>query len=56
MEVGYFLIPEKLNELKNSMKVLASETFSAVSAPIQFAAISAFKDDHSDYLKSQKIF
>ena len=38
------------------MKVLASETFSSVSAPIQFAAISAFKDDHKDYiLKSKKI-
>ena len=38
------------------MKVLASETFSAVSAPIQFAAISAFKDDHNEYiLKSKKI-
>tara|TARA_Y100000741_G_C17927814_1_gene426397 strand:- start:99 stop:569 length:471 start_codon:yes stop_codon:yes gene_type:complete len=40
----------------DSMKVLASETFSAVSAPIQYAAISAFKDDHRDYLmKSKKI-
>ena len=38
------------------MKVLASETFSAVSAPIQFAAISAFNNDHTDYiLKSKKI-
>ncbi len=38
------------------MKILASETFSAVSAPIQFAAVSAFKDDHKDYiLKSKKI-
>ena len=52
--LGYFLIPQKLNELKDSMKVLASETFSAVSAPIQFAAISAFKDDHSDYLSKSK--
>ena len=52
--LGYFLIPEKLNEIKNSMKVLASETFSAVSAPIQFAAISAFEDDHSDYLSKSK--
>ena len=32
------------------MKVLASETFSAVSAPIQYAAISAFKNDHKDYI------
>ena len=48
--LGYFVIPNELNKLKNSMKVLASETFSAVSAPIQFAAISAFKDDHKDYI------
>ena len=54
--LGYFIIPNELNKLKNSMKVLASETFSAVSAPIQFAAISAFRDDHKDYiLKSKKI-
>ena len=54
--LGYFVIPNELNKLKNSIKVLASETFSAVSAPIQFAAISAFKDDHKEYvLKSIKI-
>ena len=54
--LGYFLIPNALNELKNSMKVLASETFSAVSSPIQFAAISAFNNDHTDYIsKSKKI-
>jgi len=54
--LGYFVIPNELNKIKNSMKVLASETFSAVSAPIQFAAISAFKDDHKEYiLKSKNI-
>ncbi len=54
--LGYFIIPNNLNQLKNSMKVLASETFSSVSSPIQYAAISAFKKDHSDYiLKSKKI-
>ena len=54
--LGYFIIPNDLNQLKNSMKVLASETFSSVSSPIQYAAISAFKKDHSDYiLKSKKI-
>ena len=36
------------------MKVLASETFSAVSAPIQFAAISAFNNDHSNYVSNSK--
>ncbi len=54
--LGYFVIPEKLNQLKNSMKVLASETFSAVSAPIQYAAITAFNKAHIDYVsKSKKI-
>jgi len=54
--LGYFVIPNALNKLKNSIKVLASETFSAVSAPIQFAAISAFNNDHTNYiLKSKKI-
>ncbi len=53
--LGYFVIPNKLNQLKNSIKVLASETFSAVSAPIQHAAISAFKIDHKDYIKKSKI-
>jgi len=54
--LGYFVIPNELNNLKNSMNVLASETFSSVSAPIQFAALSAFNEDHKDYiLKSKKI-
>ena len=53
--LGYFIIPEKLNELMNSMKVLASETFSSVSSPIQFAAVSAFKDDHNDYILKSKM-
>ena len=52
--LGYFIIPDELNQLKNSMKVLASETFSAVSAPIQFAAISAFNNDFSNYVSNSK--
>ena len=54
--LGYFIIPNKISNLMNGMKVLASETFSSVSAPIQYAAISAFKNDHSNYvMKSKKI-
>jgi len=52
--LGYFVIPKELENLKNSIKVLASETFSAVSSPIQYAAISAFKNDHSEYIKNSK--
>ena len=54
--LGYFLIPESLNNLKQTIKVLASETFSSVSAPIQYAAISAYENNHSDFIdKSRKI-
>ena len=54
--LGYFIIPKKKIELLKSMKVLASETFSAVSSPIQFAAISAFNNNNEKYiLKSKKI-
>ena len=38
------------------MKVLASETFSSVSSPIQYAAIEAYNSDHKTYLtKAKKI-
>tara|TARA_B100001173_G_scaffold309363_1_gene321496 strand:- start:284 stop:1510 length:1227 start_codon:yes stop_codon:yes gene_type:complete len=52
--LGYFLIPNSLNEIKNMINVLASETFSAVSAPIQYAAIKAYENDHSDYIEKSR--
>ena len=52
--LGYFVIPENLESIKNSLNVLASETFSAVSSPIQHAAIHAFEGDHSAYIKSSR--
>ena len=48
--LGYFIIPNKFIKLRESLKVLASETFTSVSAPIQYAAIAAFENDHSKYL------
>ena len=54
--LGYFIVPDSLNILKNSINVLASETFSSVSAPIQYAALTAYSNDHSEYIsKSKKI-
>ena len=41
--LGYLSIPTELHYLKKTYKSLFSETFSAVSAPIQYAAIEAFK-------------
>tara|TARA_B100000965_G_scaffold327567_1_gene290424 strand:+ start:129 stop:1355 length:1227 start_codon:yes stop_codon:yes gene_type:complete len=52
--LGYFIIPDSLNEIKNMINVLASETFSAVSAPIQYAAIKAYENDHTKYIKKSK--
>ena len=52
--LGYFIIPENLKIIKDTLNVLASETFSAVSAPIQFAAIQAYEKDHSNYIKSSR--
>jgi len=48
--LGFFAIPNQLVELKNSLKILCSESFTSVSAPIQHAAVKAYKEDHSDYL------
>ena len=52
--LGHFVIPNELTSLKNSLKVLASETFSSVSAPIQYAAITAYENDHTDYIKKSR--
>ena len=52
--LGYFIIPKNLKIIKNALNVLASETFSAVSAPIQYAAIQAYEGDHKDYIRSSK--
>tara|TARA_B100000700_G_C14947450_1_gene809918 strand:- start:80 stop:1306 length:1227 start_codon:yes stop_codon:yes gene_type:complete len=50
--LGHFIIPESLRDLKNSLKTLASETFSSVSAPIQYAAIAAYNNNHEEYIKN----
>ena len=52
--LGYFLVPDSLKEIKNMINILASETFSAVSAPIQYAAIKAYENDHTEYICKSK--
>ncbi len=52
--LGYFILPENLSEITNQLKVLASETFSSVSSPIQYAAIVAHKNDHTNYINHSK--
>ena len=52
--LGYFVIPDTLKELTISLKILASETFSSVSAPIQYAAIAAYNNDHEEYINNSR--
>tara|TARA_Y100000590_G_scaffold423453_1_gene529359 strand:- start:128 stop:1363 length:1236 start_codon:yes stop_codon:yes gene_type:complete len=52
--LGFFAIPKQLKELKNSLKILCSESFTSVSAPIQYAAIAAYENNHSTYLNAVK--
>ena len=52
--LGFFAKPKQLTELKDSLKILCSESFTSVSAPIQYAAVEAYKGDHSVYLKNVK--
>ena len=52
--LGYFIIPDSLGDINKMINVLASETFSAVSAPIQYAAIKAYKNDHTKYITKSK--
>jgi aspartate aminotransferase len=52
--LGYFIVPDSLNKIKDMINVLASETFSAVSAPIQYAAIKAYENNHMDYINKSR--
>lgn len=34
------------------IKIVGSQTFSSVSAPVQYAAIKAYTEDHTQYLNN----
>ncbi len=43
--LGTFTFPQSLRWLQDAMAVVASETFTSTSAPIQYAAVRAFCSD-----------
>ena len=47
--VGFFAVPNKLSELLENIKTLASESYSTVNSPAQFAAVEAYEGDFRDY-------
>jgi len=54
--LGTLIFPKELDAIRKTLRSVASETFTAVSAPIQYAAIKAYTEDYSDYLNhSRKI-
>ena len=54
--LGFFAAPKQLNTLMDNLKVLASETFSTVNSPVQYAAVEAYRGDYRDFkLKTTNI-
>jgi aspartate aminotransferase len=54
--LGFFIFPKNLKPILNLMVVLASETFTSVSAPIQMASVCAFEDSAElfDYIHASR--
>lgn len=54
--LGTFIFPKELRPLQDAMAIIASETYTATSAPIQYAAITAFNggDDIDHYLQQSR--
>ncbi len=55
--LGAFAFPKELEDLRLAMTVMATETYSAVSSPVQYAAIKAFEPsvEMDDYLKAARM-
>ena len=54
--LGFFAAPKQLNLLMDNLKVLASETFSTVNSPVQYAAVEAYQGNYNEYkLKTTNI-
>jgi aspartate aminotransferase len=47
--LGFFAAPKQLNMLMDSLKVLASETFSTVNSPVQYAAVEAYQGNYKEF-------
>lgn len=50
--LGFFIFPSNLRWLQDAMAIIASETFSSCSAPIQYAATAAFENYYGDEMQN----
>ena len=47
--LGFLAVPKKLTEFLTSLKSLASESYSTVNTPTQFASVEAYANEHEEY-------
>ncbi len=52
--LGFFAVPKNQSNFLKALKTLASESYSTVNTPLQFAAVEAYRGDYSDYLNKSK--
>jgi aspartate aminotransferase len=49
--LGFLAVPKQLKEFLASLKSLASESYSTVNTPTQYAAVEAYEGNYDDYKK-----
>jgi aspartate aminotransferase len=52
--LGFLAVPKKLKEFLTSLKSLASESYSTVNTPTQFAAVEAYSGNYDNYKNKVK--
>ena len=52
--LGFLAVPKKLKEFLTSLKSLASESYSTVNTPTQFAAVEAYGGNYNNYKNKVK--
>jgi aspartate/methionine/tyrosine aminotransferase len=54
--LGVFVFPKNLRYVLDAMAIIASETYTSTSAPIQYAAVEAYKENEATelYLKNSR--
>ena len=53
--IGTLTFPQELKYIKDMVRRVASETYTSVSVPIQYAAIKAYTHNHENFLKHSRL-
>ena len=52
--LGFLAVPNGMRDFMKSLKSLASESYSTVNTPTQFAAVEAYEGDYEEYKKKAR--